>query len=300
MRTTVTFGSARETLEAFFYVPDGEGPHPCVVMAGGWCYVKELAQPTYADALEQAGLAAVIFDYRTVGGSTGEPRQHLDPWAQLEDYRNAISWVEARPEIDADRIGAWGISYSGGHVLILGALDPRVRAVCGVVPVIDGYQNLRLAHGTMSFRRLQAALLEARRKLSATGEHTYIDHQPASESDLGTWPFPKSKVTFAGLRAAQAPAYEGYATAVSTELLLGYSVTPFLGRLGGKPVMMVLAEGDDHTHWDLALDAFGSIPGDVKELHIVPKANHLTLYEDDATLRDVASRGAAFFLRSLV
>lgn len=299
MRKTVRFKSAGESLEAFFYAPEGDGQHPCVVMAGGWCYVKELAQPTYAEAFEEAGLAALIFDYRTVGGSTGEPRQHLDPWAQIEDYRNAISWAETLPEIDADRIGVWGISYSGGHVLILGAIDPRVRAVCSIVPVIDGYDNLRLAHGTMSFRRLQVALLEARRKLAATGEHTYIDHQPHTEADLGTWPFPKSRTTFARLKESQAPAYEGHATAASTELLLAYSVRPYLRRLGGKPVLLVLAEGDDHTHWDLALEAYEQIPGSAKSLHVVPKANHLTLYEDDATLKAVAARAAAFFRKHL-
>jgi fermentation-respiration switch protein FrsA (DUF1100 family) len=300
MRETIRFPSVGEELEAFLYLPVGPGPHPCVVMAGGWCYVKELAQPTYAEAMAEAGMAALVFDYRTVGGSTGEPRQHLDPWAQIEDYRSAISHLETDPRVDADRIGAWGISYSGGHVLILGALDPRVRAVCAIVPVIDGYENLRLAHGTMSFRRLKAALIEARRSLYTTGEITYIDHQPATEADLGTWPFPPSRIVFADLKAKQAPAYEGYATAASTELLLGYSVQPFLVRLGGLNSMMVLAEGDDHTHWDLALKAHAAIPGTAKELHIVPRAGHLTLYQDDDVLRDVAHRVAEFFRRTLV
>ena len=70
--------------------------------------------------------------------------------------------METRDDIDAERIGAWGISYSGGHVLILGALDARVAAICSVVPVIDGWDNLRLGHGTVGFRVLNAALREAR------------------------------------------------------------------------------------------------------------------------------------------
>ena len=106
-------------------MPEGDGPFPIVVMAGGWCYVKELVQPEYAKVFAGAGIAALVFDYRNFGDSDGDIRQHLDPWAQIEDYRNAISYAETLPGIRRDRIGIWGISYSGGHVLVVGATDPR-------------------------------------------------------------------------------------------------------------------------------------------------------------------------------
>jgi pimeloyl-ACP methyl ester carboxylesterase len=203
--------------------------------------------------------------------------------------------MEARDDIDTDRIGAWGISYSGGHVLILGAIDTRVRAICAIVPTVDGYQNMRLAHGTLGFRRLQAAVLEARRKLFTTGEHTYFDHQPEAETDPATWPFPNSRVTFRRLKATQAPAYEGRATAASTDMLLAYSVMPYAERLLATPTMMVVAEGDDHTHWDLAAKVFDAIPGQRKRLHIVPKSTHLTLYEDEGAVGEVAGMVSAWF-----
>ena len=104
-----------------------DGPFPVVVMAGGWCYVKELVQPHVARHFADTGLAAILFDYRNFGSSDGTRRQHIDPNAQIEDYRNAISFAETLGEVDADRIGVWGLSYSGGHALILGATDPRVQ-----------------------------------------------------------------------------------------------------------------------------------------------------------------------------
>jgi hypothetical protein len=58
---------------------------------------------------------------------------------------------------------------------------------------------------------------------------------------------------------------------------------------------MCLAEGDDHTHWDLAAEAFDAIPGTRKQLHVVPRASHLTLYEDVHTRRAVAELAASFF-----
>ncbi|MEO3830027.1 CocE/NonD family hydrolase [Actinomadura sp. B10D3] len=295
----VTVPSEGERLSGLLYLPDGPGPHPAVVLAGGWCYVKEVAQPLFAEVFAEAGLAALVIDYRHFGGSTGEPRRHIDPWRQIEDYRNAVSYLQADDAIDGDRIGAWGISYSGGHVLILGAIDPRVRAVCSVVPVIDGWDNLRLSHGTVSFRALLRALEEARTTLFQTGEHTYIDHQPVELGAVGTFPFPASRGTFARIRASEAPAYEGSATARSTEMLLAYSVRPFLTRLVATPTLMCVAEGDDHTHWDLAADAFEQIPGPRKKFHVVPRSTHLTLYEDADVRRQTAAVAARWFIEHL-
>jgi pimeloyl-ACP methyl ester carboxylesterase len=297
---TIEIPSAGEQLSALLYLPEGDGPHPAVVLGGGWCYVKELVQPGYASVFARNGIAALIFDYRYMGASSGEPRQHIDPWQQIEDYRNAVSYMESRPDVDSERIGAWGISYSGGHVMILGAVDPRVRAVVGVVPTVDGWQNMRLAHGTLGFRRLQAAILDARRKLYETGEHTYIPHQPENEGDLAVWPFPKSKLTFARLKETQAPAYEGRSTVASAELLLAYDVLPYARRLADTPTMLIVAEGDDHTHWDLAANVFDAIPGQRKRWHVVPRSGHLTLYEDQDAVAGVAQAAAEWFRECLV
>lgn len=73
MEHDVTFTSEGTEIRARLYLPDGEGPFPAVVMAGGWCYVKELVQPDYAKVFVRAGLAALIFDYRHLGES-GESR----------------------------------------------------------------------------------------------------------------------------------------------------------------------------------------------------------------------------------
>src|SRR3546814_3933030 len=78
----------------------------------------------------------------------------LDPWAQIRDYQNAISFLERHPAVDPDKIGAWGISYSGGHVIILAAIDERVKTVISHVPVIDGYENMRRIHGVNGWRQL--------------------------------------------------------------------------------------------------------------------------------------------------
>jgi uncharacterized protein len=285
----VTFLSEGTEIEALLYIPDGPGPFPAVVMAGGWCYVKELVQPTYAEVFRQGGLAALVFDYRCLGSSAGEPRQHLDPHDQIEDYRNAISFLERLDRVDERRIGVWGISYSGGHALIVGGVDPRVRCVASVVPVVEGLQTLQRAHGTIGFRRLRAAILEERRKRFLTGEHSYMLHsseRPAEE--LCTWPFPGSPPLFHMLKETQAPRYQNRNTVASAEMLLEYSVAPYVRRLIDTPTLMVLADHDDFTMWDLEVDTFNAIPTPRKRLVVVAGTGHHDLYRNPERLRFAA------------
>lgn len=263
-------------------------------MAGGWCYVKELRQPQYAKEFVARGFAALVFDYRRLGASDGEPRQHLLPWDQIEDYKNAITYLEGRTDIDADRIGAWGISYSGGHVLILGAVDPRVKVVVSTVPVIDGYENMWRVHGSERFRKLQDAIVEDRRQRFESGRHTYIPMSgtPSGPHDeLVTWPFDEVKTVFEELKATQAPSHEHRNTIESVEKLMEYDVTPYARRLVNKPVMMIVAHSDDITLWDLETAVFDSLPTADKKLVVLPGTSHMTLYSN-LTALDLAARAA--------
>ncbi len=128
MRRDIEFRTEDDViLRGWHYLPDGAGPTPTVVMAHGYSAVKEMYLDRFAEALAEAGIGAVVFDNRNFGASDGEPRQEIDPWQQIRDYRDAITWASGLSEVDAERIGIWGSSYSGARVLVLGAID-RQRA----------------------------------------------------------------------------------------------------------------------------------------------------------------------------
>ncbi|MHB8692100.1 MAG: alpha/beta hydrolase [Solirubrobacteraceae bacterium] len=290
----VEFQSGGETVRGDLYLPDsGDGPFPVVVMAGGWCYVKELRQPHYARRFNEAGFATLVFDYRRLGASEGEPRQHLDPWAQIEDYRRAISYVSTLPEVDRSRIATWGISYSGGHSLIVAALDRRVKAAISVVAVVDGYENMRRVHGRDGFRALRAAIEadRARRDEGEPGE--YI---PMSVPDHGqtvcTWPFPEVNTIFEKLKAEEAPRHEHRNTIESVELLLQYSVFPYVRRLLDTPVLMIVTDDDDLTLWDKEIEVFNLIPTSRKRLAVIGGTDHMSIYSKLSDLDVAAMLGA--------
>src|SRR5216117_1681051 len=144
MRQDVEFDAEGVTLRGWLYLPDGaSGPVPTVVMAHGLSAVKEMYLDGFAEAFAAGGLGALAFDNRNFGASDGEPRYEIDPWAQVRDYRHAISYLQTVPGIDRDRIAVWGSSYSGGHALVLGAIDRRVKAVVSQVPLISGFRNVQ-------------------------------------------------------------------------------------------------------------------------------------------------------------
>src|SRR5215831_10534605 len=144
MRRDIEIKAEGTILRGWFYTPDrASGKTPAIVMAHGFSAVKEIYLDRFAEQFAAAGLAVVVFDHRNFGASEGQPRQEIDPWAQVRDYRHAITWTQAQPEINPRRIGIWGSSYSGAEVLVVGAIDRRVKCVVCQVPLINGFQNIQ-------------------------------------------------------------------------------------------------------------------------------------------------------------
>lgn len=134
------------TLRGWFYKPAGESkPLPCLVMAHGFSALKEMDLNTFAEYFtSKLALTALVYDNRGFGDSDtkdGQPRQEIIPTQQTSDYSDAITYAQTRPDVDGKKIGIWGSSYSGGHVLWVGAVDKRVKAVLCQVPCVDGYAN---------------------------------------------------------------------------------------------------------------------------------------------------------------
>lgn len=122
---------------AWLYAPDGAGPHPCVVMAHGFSLTRHDALPVYAEAFAAAGVATLVFDYRTLGDSRGEPGRFRIA-EQRDDWTAAIAHARSLSGIDPDRIVLWGYSFGGGHAVNAAARDSRVVGVIALMPFLDG------------------------------------------------------------------------------------------------------------------------------------------------------------------
>jgi fermentation-respiration switch protein FrsA (DUF1100 family) len=137
MRKDVAFVSKGLHCSGWLYVPDDLTPGqkaPAIVMGHGFTAVKDQALPDFAERFTAAGFATLVFDYRYFGESDGEPRGQLFPLEQVEDFRNAITWVSQQSEVDPQRVGIWGTSFGGGVVTFVATFDRRVKAVVAQVP----------------------------------------------------------------------------------------------------------------------------------------------------------------------
>jgi cephalosporin-C deacetylase-like acetyl esterase len=131
-----------DSLRGWLFLPsERTGKLPAISLAHGYAGVKEHGLERFAKAFAEAGFIALVHDHRNFGTSDGAVRHDIDPWRQIADWRRALSFLESQPEVDAARIGVWGTSYAGGHVLVLGATDRRIRAVVAQVPTISGYEQ---------------------------------------------------------------------------------------------------------------------------------------------------------------
>ena len=160
----VTFYSDGVACYARVFYPknfDPSGKTPAVVVAQGWASFSETIHK-YGNRFAENGMVAMTIDYRGWGGSDGYvsmidrvkttddkrfteaetkiriKRTRLLPMGQVDDIRNAISYIQGEPGVDPDRIGIWGSSYAGGHVLTVASMDPRVSVVVSQVTGLNG------------------------------------------------------------------------------------------------------------------------------------------------------------------
>jgi dienelactone hydrolase len=157
-KAVVVSEGTRLAAELFTSKSNENKPLPTVIMCHGWGGTAEQLRPD-AVVFARAGYFVVTFDYRGWGasdgrvvltkpairGKPGEPftaevkeiREVVDPLDQTTDLLNVLHWVQGEKQCDTKRIGLWGSSYSGGHVVYAAERDPRVKAVVSQVPALD-------------------------------------------------------------------------------------------------------------------------------------------------------------------
>ncbi len=159
MKKEVTIFSEGTRMAADLFVPDdlqqGE-TRPAILLCHGWGGPKSHLNSTYAPFFCTAGFVCLTFDYRgwfesdariatpdkqpqpdAEGYITvrGRPvREIVDPLDQNRDINNALDYLIGEPVVDPARIGLWGSSFGGGHVIYVAGHDPRIKAVVSQVP----------------------------------------------------------------------------------------------------------------------------------------------------------------------
>lgn len=295
-RIKIEFPSCNVLLRGLFLVPtERNGKLPAIVMAPGMSGVKEGSILKYAEFFARGGFAVLAYDNINFGDSEGEPRQEADPLLQRRGYRDAITFASLRPEVDRERIGIWGTSYSGGHVLEVAAHDRRVKCVVSQIGFASGFQNF--------LRRVQpqqrAAVLAAQ---DADRETRFLGKKPATIKAVSN--DPSEPCAMAGDaayayfmdQAKQAPNWKNELTLRSVDLTRGLENGAFTPYISPTPLLMILALDDELVSPDLSLRAYQAAL-EPKKLVLLP-GNHFVPYVKEFALTSNAARD--WFTRHLI
>jgi uncharacterized protein len=291
----VTYYSDGMGCYAKLFFPKGFSPSgktPGVVLGQGWAGTH-FSIEKYGARFAERGLVAMVIDYRGWGSSDGFPalaqptvtkgdpgpvrddkrftptkadvvikRTRLIPLKQVEDYRNAISYLQGEPGIDPDRIGVWGSSFAGGNVIVTAALDARVKALAAQVPAISG-KSAPAGPVPLRGRALEDAIKRARTGQGAEFETGFSTRRMV---DIET-----------------------------NQMVAEYRPFHYLKSVGDRPVLFIVAEKEElFRNADNAQAALEVLTG-AKKLVVVPGITHFEMYINEAF--EISSNAAAAWFR---
>jgi len=304
LRTDVSFDSAGLRIAGHLYSPDdaAEGPRPAVVVGHPASGVKEQAAGLYAERLAERGFIALAFDAAYQGESEGTPRGLEDPAQRVEDIKSAVSYLAARPEVDAEHIGALGICASGGYVVAAAATEHRIRGVATLSATDIGRYFRDGANGTQDPSVIREMLDDAAaaRTAEAAGE--------------GVRTFKIFPATAEEARALGGQhGFEGfdyYCTGraqhrrstkempwKSVDQIASFDAFRFIEMIAPRPLLMIVGTEAVTNH--MTTEALAAA-GEPKQLQWIEGATHVDLYDRNGYVADALAHLDKFFHAELV
>jgi len=270
-----------------------QGKTPAVVLGQGWAGTH-FSIEKYGARFAERGLVAMVIDYRGWGMSDGFPsvigpgrvggdwtrddkrfteakadvefkRTRLLPMRQVEDYRNAISYIQGEPGVDAEQIGVWGSSFAGGHSITVAGMDARVKAISIQVPAIAG-KGIPAAPYKLQGKLLEDAIKRAR------------DRQGA-EFETG----------FSARRMVDVETNQAVAE---------YRPFHYVAQIGNRPVQFIVAEKEELiNNATNSRAAFEALTGPKNYIEVAG-VSHFEMYID-AAFEQSSNAAADWFLKYL-
>jgi dienelactone hydrolase len=168
-------GQAAITVECF--APAGAEPRsrPAVLLLHGAGGLDDVQAPVFrelATELAARGCVALIVHYH------GNRTRRFDAW--LEAVKGAVEFAAARPDVDPDRLGLFGMSAGATLAFQIAPRDPRIKAIVSLSgPAVPGMSSklppLLILHGAAD-RSTTASQIRKFEKVLKESRATYAIH----------------------------------------------------------------------------------------------------------------------------
>lgn len=291
----VAFPSQGASLRGLLFLPEPTGVRPpIVIMAHGTTATVQMVADRYAEAFRRAGMAVLLYDHRNLGRSGGEPRQEINPWIQCRGYLDAIEFVQTLKAVDPTRIAVWGDSYSAGEVIVVGAVDERVKAIVAQCPVCGAEMPSREPNPA-DFESIRETLL--RGDVSGSPDTT-IGPMPVVSSDQVGTPSLLEPIQayrwFVDYGGRAGTSWVNRVTRCIPDTPVPYSpilCAPYLRA----PILMMVAPEDEmvHANYEVARFAYDLMP-EPKEWYDIRDGHFGLLYYPGEVFEEASRRQTEF------
>jgi len=277
MEERVSFVSDGLRLAGVLHTPDG-GPgragRPGFLVLHGFGSNKDSGVSlAMAKLLAELGYVTLRFDMRGCGESEG-PRGRVICLEQVEDTKNALSFLAARPDVDPERIGVIGNSFGAAVAIYTAGVDPRVAACVSCGGWGDGAKKFRKQHEPPeAWKRFGDMMAEGRRRRER-GQATLM----VSRYDIV--PIPP------GLRGNLSPGSIMEFPFDVVESMYTFMANDVVAKIAPRPLLLLHPARDSVTPTEQSIDLFAHA-GQPTDLHLVADVDHFILAESNTLVRNL-------------
>lgn len=250
------------------YTPDDTTKNPTIILCHGFCGIREILLPDFAKAFTCAGFTTITFDYRGFGDSDGE-RGRLVPAMQIDDIISVINWAREQPEIDSQRIGLWGTSLGGGHVINASVRDTAIKCIVSQLAFSDGEKVITRDMSDTDKAAFLSSLNKITEKQRMTGKEMMVGvTRVLSDAESKTF-FEKNREKF--------PKMDIKIPFLTVKEMLQYKPGLNASKLS-CPTLVVIADKDTVNPPEEGRSLFNAIGSKIKSLYEVKDACHYDIY----------------------
>ncbi len=276
MRTEpVSFYSEGQKIGALLRLPDESLSEraPAIVQGPGWLGLKDAKlYERYHQALTDAGYLVLVFDYRGFGDSEGD-RDLIDPLRQVQDWRNAITYLQTRADVDPNRIGAFGSGGTGGgNAVYVAGIDERVRCTVCQVGIADGEDWLHRMRREYEWIAFLRRLEEDRRRRVLEGQSELVN--PREEIMVVA---PERQAT--AVKKDVDARVPSLVQLRSADAIIAYKPIEVVARISPRALMLIAVDPDAVTPFDHSVRLFERA-GAPKRLVVQRETSHYRAYDD--------------------
>ncbi|MBD9406621.1 alpha/beta hydrolase [Acidovorax sp. ACV02] len=287
VRKVIFKNQYRMAVAGNLFVPknlDRSKKNPAILVGHPMGAVKEQSANLYATKMAEQGFVALSLDLPFWGESEGQPRNAVAPDIYAEAFSAAVDFLGTQAMVDRERIGAIGVCGSGSFVISAAKIDPRMKAIATVSMYDMGAANRdALNHSqTVEQRKQIIAAAAEQRYVEFTGgaiqytggtvHELTADTHPIQREFYDFYRTPRGEVTPKG----GSPLTTTHPTLTSNVKFMNFYPFNDIETISPRPMLFIT--GDQAHSKEFSEDAFQRA-AEPKELHIVPGAGHVDLYD---------------------